>query len=457
MSVDKGYSYFKLLNALQEAGCPICHLAIQTSRHYLDALFYESVLDVPIRLQLMRSFGFCNWHTWQVPSLPVICSPDAGFAIFASDLLRKFIFLTDDLSKRPQKKRTLKYLLGKVKRTLSARMKEAPCPACVYVNEFESYSFKDLLDFIRDGEFLEAYKSSQGICLGHFTALQEKHSRHANFPFLMEVQQRKAQALRDTLEEFIRKLDHRFEHELTSKERGSWKVAMEFLVGKPGVFTNEMGRHLLRQRKDKLSADEIGPARRAFDRLTVRELIDKAQSVKEVALYLRQPLPPDVFEGLKDLASHENHPAIAVVVEDIQDIGHLRSLHGAGFSLFCGLGLCPQTIVFLERHRGYLLEDLPPREGRRILRPLKDPEDLYLRLLWHRFGLAVLLSGRIKEKDMMSGLLCLVIEGERELWCRLKDSTTTDALEPGAIVQVFGWEKWLTNVIEVLDARVLGR
>jgi hypothetical protein len=118
-------------------------------------------------------------------------------------------------------------------------MKEAPCPACVYVKEFESYSFKDLLDFIRDDEFLEAYQSSQGICFGHFITLQERHSSHPNFPFLLEVQHRKAQTLRDTLEEFVRKLDYRFQHELTSEESGSWKVAMEFLAGKPGIFPNE--------------------------------------------------------------------------------------------------------------------------------------------------------------------------------------------------------------------------
>jgi hypothetical protein len=121
-------------------------------------------------------------------------------------------------------------------------MKEAPCPACVYVKKFESYCFKDVVDFIRDDEFLEAYKSSHGICLRHFMALQERHSQHANFPFLLEVQQRKAQALRDTLDEFIRKLDYRFQHELTLEERGAWKNAMEFLAGKAGIFANDM-RH----------------------------------------------------------------------------------------------------------------------------------------------------------------------------------------------------------------------
>ena len=75
-NMEKGYSHFELVTALQESGCAICRFVTKSSHEYLDQLFYESVTDVPIRLQLMKSFGFCNWHTWQVPTLPAICVPD---------------------------------------------------------------------------------------------------------------------------------------------------------------------------------------------------------------------------------------------------------------------------------------------------------------------------------------------------------------------------------------------
>lgn len=52
----------------------------------------------------------------------------------------------------------------------------------------------------------------------------------------------KSSSLERPLEEFIRKLDYRFQHELTLEERGAWKNAMEFLAGKPGIFPNDM-RH----------------------------------------------------------------------------------------------------------------------------------------------------------------------------------------------------------------------
>jgi hypothetical protein len=92
--MNKDRSYFVFLEALEKPGCPICHLVVDDSRGYLDSLMYERVLDVPTRLGLMDSFGFCNWHTWQIPALPPICAPTVGFSIFASDLLRKFDLLT---------------------------------------------------------------------------------------------------------------------------------------------------------------------------------------------------------------------------------------------------------------------------------------------------------------------------------------------------------------------------
>ena len=98
--MNKSHSYFVLLEELKQPGCPICSLFIKDSQSYLDALLYENVLDVPTRLNLMESFGFCNRHAWQIPKLPAICSPAAGFAVFASDLLRKFNLVVGAMNRR---------------------------------------------------------------------------------------------------------------------------------------------------------------------------------------------------------------------------------------------------------------------------------------------------------------------------------------------------------------------
>ena len=77
----KERSYFKLLDALGESGCPICSLIIQDGLSYLDSLMYERITDVPTRRELLDSFGLCNSHTWQLSKVPRISAADLGFAI----------------------------------------------------------------------------------------------------------------------------------------------------------------------------------------------------------------------------------------------------------------------------------------------------------------------------------------------------------------------------------------
>jgi len=448
--MNKGHSYFELLDALKESGCPICRLVQKDSRRYLDHLMYESVLDVPTRIQLMGSFGLCSWHAWQLPSLPPVCSPDTGFSIFASDLLRKFNLLAVAITEGSHQKRGLKSFFRKKASQFLSKIKAQACPACLHVGKFESYHLKELADSIEEEEFLQAYRASQGICLPHFFLLQESCSNYPNFPLLLELQLAKSQSLRGTLEEFIRKQDYRFQHEITSEEAKAWRVAMEFLAGKPGVFANEMGHGLLQgPRAERISPDKTYLSLASFDRLTFRELIDEMRTAKEITSYLKQPLPADLFKNLKELVRQE-HPTIEIVVEDFGDIGYLQNLHAAGFSLFYGLGLPAKTIVFLGRKRGFLIEDAELSSAR-VLRPLKHAEDLYFSLLWRRFGHAVLLSGLVKGVDIKSSLFCLAVEGKREYWCRFKD----EAPRAGAEIQLFGWEKWNSRILDVLDVRVL--
>jgi hypothetical protein len=238
----KDRNYFELLTALRRPGCPVCELVLEDSRRYLDSLMYERVLDVPMRVALMDSFGLCSWHTWQLPALPAICSPATGFSIFASDLLRKFDRLVHERIEKIHRRRVWQSPLRRVSGWFLSRMKVKACPACVHGMRFETYYLKDLVGFVGDEEFLQAYRDASGICLPHFFSLVQNFSALPNFDFFAKLHLSKAQFLRATLDEFVRKQDHRFRKEITSAEAKAWRVAMEFLAGKPGVFNNEM-RH----------------------------------------------------------------------------------------------------------------------------------------------------------------------------------------------------------------------
>ncbi len=448
--MNKSHSYFVLLEEFKLQGCPICSLVIKDGQSYLDSLLYESVLDVPVRLKLMDSFGFCNRHAWQIPKLPAICSPAAGFAIFASDLLRKFNLLVGARSQEPRKKSLWRFLFRRGSQKLSLQMKARVCPACDHVAQFESFHLTDLLDSITEKEFLEAYDTSQGICLPHLFLVEEKHANHPNFPLLLQLQLDKSRSLRERLEEFIRKQDRRFQQEITADEAKAGRVAMEFLAGKPGVFNNEMRTDFLQNgRVDGMPLDETVKGAPWFDRVTVKDLVAQLRTAKQVTIYHKQPLPKHLLKPLRDFVSAEMHPAVEIIAEDLADVVYLRGLHSSGFELFYGVGLPLNTLIFMDSGRGFVLENNLETTGFRKLTS-KDAENLYYRLLWCRIGHAVLLSGFVKETDVEESLFCLIVEG-KDVWCRLRSPRTTGIPDVGVRVHVFCWEKWVTRILDVIQ------
>ena len=452
--MDRSRSYFKLVDALKQPDCPVCGLVLDDSRTYLDHLLYEMTLDVPTRMTLMGSFGFCSWHARQISTLPAICAPSMGFSIFAADLLRKLDYIGRAVVEQNEGGRNWKSWFKRDRRKLLSLMKERPCPACDHVKRFESYHIKDLLDFLGDPEFCDAFKASRGICLPHLSILEESYSSHPNFLLLLEAQLAKVKALRDTLEGFIRKQDYRFRDEITAEEAASWPTAMEILTVKPGVFANEMGHDLSQRSRIRATSEEcfaLEPSR--SQSYGLEELFSELKTSKQVTLCLKKPLPADLLDRFGRLTEEKRDLALEAIVEDL-DIRYLRRLHSGGLSLFYGIGLPPQSIILLDCKRGFLIEYNQKNPDFR-LRLLTNAEDLYLRLLWRKFGIAVLLSGLIKEVDGNSGFFC-VMGNNREQWCRFRDPLTSVLPNAGANVELFGWQKWNTQVVEVLEVDRLG-
>jgi hypothetical protein len=399
----------------------------------------------------MDSFGFCNRHAWQIPKLPAICAPAVGYSIFASDLLRKFNFLVGAITQETRNKGLWRSLLRKGSQPLFPHLKARVCPACSYVAKFEAFHLKDLLDFITEEEFLQAYNASQGICLPHLFLVEKKHSSHTNFPLLLKLQLGKSQFLRETLEEFIRKQDRRFQDQITVDEARAWRVAMEFLTGKPGVFNNEMRvEQLWNSRGDRMAADRAFESTSRFDSVPVEDLVARIRAAKQVTVYQKQPLPKPLVKRLKELVSGDTHPTVEIVAEDLSDVTYLRQLHSSGIEVFYGVGLPLQPVIFIGSERGFVFENNPDMPG---FKPLasKGAEDLYYRLLWCRFGHAVLLSGSVKETDAQANLFCITLERERDVWCRLRDGEPGRIPGVGRKVVVFGWEKWLTHILDVIQ------
>ena len=240
--------YFKLFEALDAPGCPICTIVLRDSRAYLDSVFYERITDVPTRMGLRDSFGLCNLHTWLLRDLPGSSAPDLGFAIVAGDLLSRFQRMAAE--PRVAGWRVPWGWLARAGSGLRARLKRTACPACVVAGRSETVHLQQLLDLLGDEAFSEKYCNSTGICIPHFLVAQEAHALHEHLPKLREFQIHAAQSLRATLDRFAEKHDHRTRDKITPAEATAWIEAIELLAGKRGVFDGDVPRRCLSRLRD---------------------------------------------------------------------------------------------------------------------------------------------------------------------------------------------------------------
>jgi len=125
-------------------------------------------------------------------------------------------------------------------------------------------------------------------------------------------------------------------------------------------------------------------------------------------------------------------------------------LNFAGASVYNGVGLPRETLVIVDRNQGYWLATDTDAAGGAAVAADNAP-DLYLKLLWRRFGLAVSYEGELKEIHRESGFFRVGLEEERDLWCRFSEPRSDGLAPVGTRVQVFGWIKWNSQIMEVLE------
>src|ERR1700737_4524758 len=76
---------FEVREALGQAGCPVCRLAVRSVGRWLASGAYDQVNDIALRNELRAARGFCNVHAhrWLAEVRSVL-----GTAIVYEDLLK---------------------------------------------------------------------------------------------------------------------------------------------------------------------------------------------------------------------------------------------------------------------------------------------------------------------------------------------------------------------------------
>jgi hypothetical protein len=216
-----------LLAAMRQ-GCPLCVLVERAERKAVDHFLYDQVNDLSRRDALRASRGLCFQHTEMLAE----GRSALGVAILSRDIIRT---ITAELEAGGGSVGGggLRGLLGgggAGARLADKIGPQAGCPMCAERPRLESPLFMGLLHNLRDQGFAAEFDQSAGLCRVHLAGAL----RAADGAGARDLAARQAaiwRRLEASLDEFIRKHDHRFQGEVFDEERDVWRRALQASSG----------------------------------------------------------------------------------------------------------------------------------------------------------------------------------------------------------------------------------
>jgi hypothetical protein len=230
-------TYFALLEACLQPGCPVCRMEQQAVERYLEHLFYASVNDIGTRTHLRLSLGFCREHAELL--LETGLGDALGMSIIYHDVFGTVLKRLTGKKSPSSEGTILARLLGRVPTELATtleRVKHAlsphePCLACVQRDSTSRLVLTVLTDQFQDPELLAAFTHSDGLCLPHLRQVCKLVQDGAVLADLLKVELEKLEKLHTELAEFIRKNDYRFLKDGFGAEGDAWRRAARLAVG----------------------------------------------------------------------------------------------------------------------------------------------------------------------------------------------------------------------------------
>jgi hypothetical protein len=231
----KALSYYDLIEACAQPGCPVCRLLEADSVRFFDALLYERFTDPGIQTALIDSRGLCSIHGAQLME-----ENRGAFAIaFLNEVLVSALIDALDSVASPQSAqsrltRLLGFPLDAAARTAQALSSEKPCMACEALHQNEARYLDVLAEALGEVGVLQRYGESDGLCLPHFRQLVANVDDPAALEQLIAAQRAIWRRLEDALEAFIARHDAGADDQvLTDIEAASWRQALNQLMGRP--------------------------------------------------------------------------------------------------------------------------------------------------------------------------------------------------------------------------------
>ena len=238
-------TYFDVLDACAQPGCPICRIAQHVVHRYLDAILYEFVTDPGTRSNLKQSLGYCNGHAWMLPDLPGGYA--LGIALIYQDLLQDIGARLNDAhyDRAPAVSiRRLREALNPLepvqatRTSVAALQAGARCPACEHRDTMVEIALQSMLEALARGDarMQTSLEASSGLCLAHLRRAMELSRDQDAFLRLIEISRKTLHALEQELQEFIRKCDYRYRDDKHGSEMDSWRRAVAWIAGQQGAL-----------------------------------------------------------------------------------------------------------------------------------------------------------------------------------------------------------------------------
>ncbi|MDR3336725.1 MAG: DUF6062 family protein [Treponema sp.] len=150
MAVERHINFFELQKAAACPGCPLCRIAADRERRYIDNMLFEHVSDRGFRAAYRAAGGFCGAHGKRLESF----RDGLAVAILSRDILEDRI---DSFKKR------------------KPWLPRGRCPVCVERDHLE----EEYLGFLAEstgnskdeGDLREIFTSSDGLCIPHYGKL----------------------------------------------------------------------------------------------------------------------------------------------------------------------------------------------------------------------------------------------------------------------------------------------
>ena len=244
----KFVGYFRLVEACERPGCPVCACLEDDSRRALGALLTGHVTDVATRRRLRESWGFCNWHTW---ALVDTGNAATGAAILYEDLVRVCQSRLEGLRVRRSRAlvsplRWLRGLLTRARRTVprivERHQRRPRCLVCSQLAVAETGYVDAIVASSADPELGRAYQRSTGLCVPHLLFALERSGDADGVERILESTLAKWDTLRADLDRFVAKHEYRNVTPFDDTDASSYVRASEVLAGRRQVFGNDMPR-----------------------------------------------------------------------------------------------------------------------------------------------------------------------------------------------------------------------